>query len=67
MTNEERVNNVVKMTETLWNARRYDVLRGIEALDHRPVPEDCEKLIETAFRLGAVNMLRQLEHERRNK
>lgn len=56
MTKERRIENVVGITDTLWQLNRYKLFDQIEKASGTKVPEDCHKLIEWSFRYGAMYM-----------
>lgn len=56
MTDERRVENVVNITDTLWQLNRYKLFDYIESKAKTPVPEECYDLIEVSFRCGAAMM-----------
>lgn len=56
MTDKRRVENIVDMTDTLWQLNRSSVIAQIEKLSGAPVPKDCIGLIECSFRFGAIYM-----------
>lgn len=60
MTEERRIDNVVGISDTLWKLNHNKVIKQIEQVSHGEVPEDCYKLIECAFRFGAVMMERAI-------
>lgn len=60
MTEERRVENVVNLTDTLWQLNRYKLFDYIEDKSKTSVPEDCYELIEVAFRCGAAVMERAI-------
>lgn len=56
MTHERRIENIVGISDTLWQLNNQRVIGQIEALCGHPVPADCIELIECSFRFGAVLM-----------
>ena len=66
MTTERRVENIVQLSDTLWQLNKHRVIGQIEGLSGAPVPEDCYQLIECSFRFGAVLMEKALSKGRRN-
>ena len=60
MTEERRMENVVNITDTLWQLNRYKLLDYIADQSGSEVPEECYKLIEVSFRTGAALMERAL-------
>lgn len=56
MTDKRRVENVVGITDTLWQLNRYKLLDQIEKASGTKVPEECYELIEWSFRYGAMFM-----------
>lgn len=60
MTNERRVENVVGITDTLWQLNKYKLMDYIAQSSGREVPEECYELIEVSFRTGAALMERAL-------
>lgn len=61
----KRVENIVGISDTLWQLNRFTVLDQIEKLSGAPVPEDCMELIECSFRFGAVLMEKALSRSRK--
>lgn len=64
MTDERRVENVVNITDTLWQLNKYKLIEQIAYACDQEVPEDCYKLMEWCFRFGAMHMERALGKER---
>lgn len=60
MTDERRVENVVNITDTLWQLNRYKLFDYIAEQSGCEVPEGCYQLIEASFRCGAALMERAL-------
>ena len=60
MTDERRVENVIDITDTLWQLNKYKVIGKIETASECKVPEDCYKLMEWCFRYGAMYMERAI-------
>lgn len=60
MTDKRRTENVINMTGTLWELNKYKLLNQIEERSGAPVPEECYKLIEHSFRVGAAVMERAI-------
>lgn len=60
MPEEKRVQNVVNISDTLWQLNKFTVISQIEKLSGQPVPDDCMELIECSFRFGAVLMEKAL-------
>lgn len=60
MTDERRVENVIDITDTLWQLNKYKVIGKIETASESKVPEDCYKLMEWCFRYGAMYMERAI-------
>ncbi len=56
MTEERRVDNVINITETLWQLNRYKLFDQIARMSGTNVSEDCYPLIEVSFRCGAALM-----------
>lgn len=65
MSEERRTQNVVNITDTLWKLNRFKLFNYIEEKSGTAVPEDCNELIEVAFRTGAALMERAIGGERR--
>lgn len=65
MTDERRVENVVNITDTLWQLNKYKLIEQIAYASDQEVPEDCYKLMEWCFRYGAMYMERAIGGERR--
>lgn len=63
---DKRVENVVNISDTLWQLNRFNVIAQIEKLSGTPVPEDCMELIECSFRFGAVLMEKALTRGKKN-
>lgn len=61
----KRVENIVGISDTLWQLNRFTVLDQIAKLSGAPVPEDCMELIECSFRFGAVLMEKALSRSRK--
>lgn len=64
MTQERRVENVVGITDTLWQLNKYKLLDQIEQASGTKVPEECYELMEWCFRYGAMYMEKALGKER---
>ena len=60
MTDERRVENVVSITDTLWQLNKYKLVKQIEKASGQTVPEDCYKFMEWCFRYGAMYMEKAL-------
>lgn len=56
MTDKRRIENIVQLSETIWAVNKNKLIKDIESMTGEPVPEDCMKLIEFAFRFGCVKM-----------
>lgn len=56
MTDERRVENVVQLTDTIWQVNKNKILKEIEEWTGEPVPVDCYRLIEFCVRRGCVLM-----------
>lgn len=56
MTRGERIENIIGISDTLWQLHHSKVIRFIEEECGSPVPEECYGLIERGFRYGAVLM-----------
>ena len=56
MTDERRIENVVQLTDTIWQVNKNKIIKEIEAWTGEPVPEDCYDLIEFCVRRGCVLM-----------
>lgn len=56
MTNTRRVQNIIGISDTLWQLNRSKVIKFIEQECGHDVPEECYELIERGFRYGAVIM-----------
>lgn len=56
MTDKRRIENIVGITDTLWQLNKRVVLDSFEARCGHPVPEECIPLIEQSFRIGAAFM-----------
>lgn len=56
MTEKRRIENIVQLTDTIWNVNKKSVLDEIEKRTGAPVPEECLSLIEFCFRYGCVKM-----------
>lgn len=56
MTSAKKVENIIGISDTLWQLHRSKVLNYIEQECGHQVPEDCIGLIERGFRYGAVCM-----------
>ena len=53
---DKKVENIVAMTDTIWQLNRYKVIEKLEKLSGQEIPEPCMKLIEYSFRFGAMYM-----------
>ena len=60
MSEERRTENVVNITNTLWQLNKYKLMDYIAQSSGREVPEECYELIEVSFRTGAALMERAL-------
>ena len=60
MTDKRRIENIVELTDTLWQLNKWTVLNSFEERCGQPVPEDCVPLIEQSFRIGAAFMERAI-------
>ena len=56
MTEKRRVENVVQLTDTIWQVNKNKILKEIEEWTGEPVPEACYGLIEFCIRRGCVLM-----------
>ena len=56
MTDKRRVENVVRLTDTIWQVNKNKIVAEIEEWTGEPVPVDCMKLIEFCVRRGCVLM-----------
>ena len=56
MTEKRRVENVVQLTDTIWQVNKNKILKEIEEWTGEPVPEACYSLIEFCIRRGCVLM-----------
>lgn len=56
MTEKRRTENIVQLTDTIWEVNKYKILKKIEKDSGAPVPKDCHYLIEYCIRYGAVLM-----------
>lgn len=56
MTNTRRVENIIGISDTLWQLNKSKVIKFIAEESGQEVPEDCYELIERGFRYGAVIM-----------
>ena len=64
MTDERRVQNVVNITDTLWQLNKYRLMEQIRQMSGTEVPEACHELIEVSFRTGAALMEKALGKDR---
>lgn len=60
MSNERRIENIVNITDTLWQLNRAKKVEGVEKLTGTKMPKDCMKLAEYFYRAGAVDMERAI-------
>ena len=60
MTDERRTQNLVNITDTLWQLNRYTVIEQIEKASKCKIPEDCYQFMEWTYRFGAMHMERAL-------
>ena len=67
MTNERRIENIIQLTDTIWQVNKNRLIDKLEELTHAPVPDDCLTLIEFSFRNGCVAMEQTLGKEWRSK
>jgi hypothetical protein len=65
MTDKRRVENVVNITDTLWQLNKYKLIEQIAYASDQEVPEECYPLMEWCFRYGAMYMERAIGGERR--
>ena len=56
MTDNRRIENIVQLTDTIWQVNKDKILKDIEKWTGEPVPEACYKLIEFCVRRGCVLM-----------
>lgn len=56
MTDKRRIENVVQLTDTIWQVNKNKIIAEIEECTGEPVPVDCMKLIEFCVRRGCVLM-----------
>lgn len=56
MTDKRRIENVVQLTDTIWQVNKNKIVAEIEEWTGEPVPEDCMRLIEFCVRRGCVLM-----------
>lgn len=56
MTDKRRIENVVQLTDTIWEVNKSKIINAIEKESGTPVSEDCMKLIEFCIRYGCVLM-----------
>lgn len=66
MTEERKVENLVNITDTLWKLNKYRLTEQIEKTSGVKVPEECDALLEMAFRTGAALMAKALGKDHRN-
>lgn len=60
MSDERRIENIVNITDTLWQLNRSKKVEGVEKLTGTKMPDDCMKLAEYFYRAGAVDMERAI-------
>ena len=60
MSDERRIENIVNITDTLWQLNRAKKVVGVEKLTGTKMPDDCMKLAEYFYRAGAVDMERAI-------
>ena len=60
MTDERRIENVVNLTDTLWQLNRYTVIDQLEKASKCKIPEDCYEFMEWVYRYGAMHMEKAL-------
>ena len=58
MTTERRIENIVQLSDTLWQLNKSRRIAELEKLTKTKMPEDCMKLAEFFYRAGAVDMER---------
>lgn len=51
-----RGENIIAMTDTIWQLNRHKVIDKLEEMSGQKIPEECMKLIEYSFRFGAMYM-----------
>ena len=56
MTSQRRIENIVQLTDTLWQLNRNRRAKEIEKMSGVEMPEDCMKLAEFWYRAGAIDM-----------
>lgn len=56
MTDKRKIENVVQLTDTIWQVNKNKIVAEIEEWTGEPVPVDCMKLIEFCVRRGCVLM-----------
>lgn len=56
MTEKRRAENVVQLTDTIWQVNKNKILKEIEEWTGEPVPGACHRLIEFCIRRGCVLM-----------
>lgn len=56
MADNRRIENIVQLTDTIWQVNKNKILKDIEEWTGEPVPEACYKLIEFCVRRGCVLM-----------
>lgn len=66
MTDERRIESRIQMSDTLWFARKHDVIEILEKLSGKAIPEDCTQLIKETFRIAVAMTMNQLDGERRH-
>lgn len=67
MTNERRIENIIQLTDTIWQVNKNRLIDKLEELTHAPVPDECVELIAFSFRYGCVAMEQTLGKEWRSK
>ncbi len=60
MTKERKIENLVGLTDTLWQVNKYKMIKEIEKASGHEVPEACYELMEWCYRYGAMHMERTI-------
>lgn len=66
MNDKRRIENIVGITDTLWQLNKAKRIQSVEELTGQKVPEDCIKFAEFMYRAGAVDMEKALGKDWRN-
>ena len=66
MNDKRRIENIVEITDTLWQLNKAKRIQSVEETTKQKVPEDCIKFAEFMYRAGALDMEKALGKDWRN-